>query len=53
MDKGIRFQKEIAMGVASKAETTPGNLKKNLKKGGVVKAAPKKCSCGGIMKGKK
>ena len=48
MDKGIRLQKEIAMGIASKAETAPANLKKNLKCGGMVKKPSKP-----VKKGKK
>jgi hypothetical protein len=49
MDKGIRLQKEIAMGIASKSETAPGNLKKNLKCGGMVKKTTPKSK----VKGKK
>lgn len=45
MDRGIRLQKEIAMGIASKAETNP------TMKGGKKDAVNKKC--GGSVKKKK
>ena len=44
MDKGIRLQKEIAMGIASKAEKTrdPNVKVQNKACGGKVKKAPMK-----------
>lgn len=43
-DKGIRLQKEIAMGIASKSEKTrdPNVKIQNKKCGGMVKKAPMK-----------
>lgn len=48
MDRGIRLQKEIAMGIASKAETNP-----TMKGGKKDAVKPMNKKCGGSVKKKK
>lgn len=54
MDKGIKLQKKLAMGLSGAASEAGGATDtsksvKNLAKGGRAKA----CACGGKVKGKK